>query len=202
MSTSNPLQPSLLKNQLVQPLLNPQLSPSNHFEKRSRCVQYLVPAPGSTSWWPTSCSTFCCFLAFSSPRLRQCLSEGHIPQQHIIENVPHHKSLNNEHWTSFEHQQHHIIELHVINSTYLNIFWKSKAPHPSAYPASFISYTSCSICSTFYIDTFSPLFKFALYWSCLGSLLLLTKGTINFCGRWTNSLHRRSYSAIHFVKGW
>ena len=115
------------------------------------------------------------------------------------------KSLNIFHithlWTSFEHQQHHIIELHVINSTYLNIFWKSKAPHPSAYPASFISYTSCSICSTFYIDTFSPLFKFALYWSCLGSLLLLTKGTINFCGRWTGSLHRRSYWAEIFCQG-
>ena len=63
------------------------------------------------------------------------------------------KSLNMFHithlWTFFEHQQYHIIELHVINSTYLNIFWKSKAPHPSAYPASFISYTSWSICSNF-----------------------------------------------------
>ena len=48
---------------------------------------------------------------------------------------------------------------------------------------------------------FVPLLKFALHWSYLGWLLLLTKGTINFCGRWTNSLHRISYSAIHFVKG-
>ena len=94
MITSNPLQPTLPKSQLIQPLLNPQLSPSNHFEKRSRTVQYLVPAPGSTSWWSTSRSTFCCFLAFSSPRLRQCLSRGHHPQQHIIEHLSYHTSLS------------------------------------------------------------------------------------------------------------
>ena len=69
-----------------------------------------------------------------------------------------HKSLNNEPWTTTA-LHHWSIEHHVINSTYLNIFWKSKASHPSAYYASFISYTSCSICSTVYI---LPLFH---YWS-------------------------------------